>query len=122
MARVSEEFVDRDAEQASLSAVRTGLFVAVSELSVPEAGRAAVEAAFAARLGAVDGWSGFHGLEVWRDTADAGSLVMISYWDTQESFARYMRSEDHRCSHARIPAGELRPRPRRFRRFEVIAQ
>lgn len=101
---------------------RTGQFVAVSELVVPDEGREAVEAAFAQRMGAVDAWPGFRGLEVWRDMADASSLVMISYWDSKECFTRYMQSDDHRCSHARIPGGEMRPRPTRFRRFEVIAQ
>lgn len=101
---------------------RTGQFVAVSELVVPDAGREAVEASFDQRLGAVDAWPGFRGLEVWRDTADASSLVMISYWDSKACFTRYMQSDDHRCSHDRIPSGEMRPRAARFRRFEVIAQ
>jgi heme-degrading monooxygenase HmoA len=97
-------------------------FVAVSELTVPEAGSDSLAAAFATRLGAVDAWPGFHGLQVWADTADRCSLMMISWWDSKESFDNYMRSDDHQRSHSRIPGGELRPRPRRFRRFEVIAR
>jgi heme-degrading monooxygenase HmoA len=102
--------------------VRVGQYVAVSELSVPPAGRDAVEAAFGRRLGAVDTWPGFRGLEVWRDIKDPGSLIMISYWDSQAEFTSYMQSSDHESSHARIPSGDNRPRPVRFRRFEVIAQ
>ena len=97
-------------------------FVAVSELTVPEAGREALDAAFADRLGAVDGWPGFRGLQVWADLSDASSLMMISWWDSKDCFAAYMRSEDHRRSHQRIPGGDNRPRPRRFRRFQVVAQ
>ncbi len=97
-------------------------FVAVSELTVPQEGREAVFAGFADRLGAVDGWPGFRGLQVWADATDPCSLMMISWWDNQDCFAAYMRSEDHRRSHQRIPAGEYRPRPGRFRRYEVIAR
>lgn len=97
-------------------------FVAVSEIHVPEAGRAGLEVAFAERLGEVDHWPGFRGLQVLGDLADPSSLLMISWWDNQECFVNYMRSDDHRRSHDRIPTGEDRPRPRRFRRYEVIAR
>jgi heme-degrading monooxygenase HmoA len=97
-------------------------FVAVSDLVVPEAGREALQAAFNDRLRAVDHWPGFRGLQVWADTADACAMTMVSWWDSQECFAAYMRSADHRQSHQRIPQGENRPSARRFRRFEVIAQ
>ena len=97
-------------------------FVAVSELTVPEAGREALDAAFADRLGAVDRWPGFQGLQVWADVTDPCSLMMISWWDSSECFATYMRSEDHRRSHRRIPRGDDRPRPCQFRRFEVVAR
>jgi heme-degrading monooxygenase HmoA len=97
-------------------------FVAVSELTVPEAGREGLDAAFADRLGAVDRWPGFQGLQVWADITDPCSLMMISWWDSPECFATYMRSEDHRRSHRRIPRGDDRPRPRQFRRFEVVAR
>ncbi len=97
-------------------------FVAVSDLSVPEAGRAALIAAFGQRLGAVDSWPGFQGLQVWTDQSDPTALVMVSWWDSQESFTAYMGSADHRCSHARIPGGPDRARPRTFRRYQVIAR
>ena len=45
-------------------------FVAVSELVVPEAGRDALRAAFLDRLGEVDKWPGFQGLQVLADLAD----------------------------------------------------
>ncbi len=100
----------------------TRQFVAFSELTVPEAGRAAVDDAFAHRLGAVDGWPGFRGLEVWADVSDPCTLVMVSWWDNCACFTAYMHSDDHRESHQRIPEGEQRPRARRFSRYEVIAQ
>ena len=97
-------------------------FVAVSDLIVPEAGRAAVIAGFGDRLGAVERWPGFQGLQVWADPGDPTALVMVSWWDTQEAFAAYMGSGDHRRSHERIPTGDNRPRARGFRRYQVIAQ
>jgi heme oxygenase (mycobilin-producing) len=97
-------------------------FVAVSDLMVPEAGRAAVVAAFGHRLGAVDSWPGFQGLQVWADRSDPTALVMVSWWDSQEAFAAYMGSADHRRSHERIPTGANRPRPKGFRRYQVIAE
>ncbi len=107
---------------APVSEPKPPRFVAVSELTVPEAGRKALDASFGDRLGAVDGWPGFQGLQVWAEVTDPCSLVMISWWDSPECFAAYMRSEDHRRSHRRIPGGDDRPRPRRFRRFEVVAR
>lgn len=105
-----------------IGAVTEYEFVAVSEISVPEAGRERLEAAFADRLGAVDSWPGFGGLQVWADAADPCSLIMVSWWDCEQSFATYMRSADHRGSHRRIPTGEHRPRARGFRRYQVIAR
>ena len=97
-------------------------FVAVSDLAVPEAGRAAVVAAFGHRLGAVENWPGFQGLQVWADPTDPTALVMVSWWETEEAFIAYMGSGDHRRSHKRIPAGVNRSRPRGFRRYRVISQ
>ena len=97
-------------------------FVAVSEIFVPDAGRSALDEAFAHRLGAVDHWPGFRDLEVWADKADPCRLVMVSWWDSQECFASYMRSEEHGRSHERIPTGEHRPRPRGFRRYTIVAR
>ncbi len=109
--------------QSTLKSIAvTDPFVAVSDLTVPVAGRAALVAAFGHRLGAVDAWPGFQSLQVWADPADATALVMVSWWDTEEAFNAYMRSDDHRRSHARIPGGPDRARPRKFRRYKVIAR
>ncbi|MCU1496403.1 MAG: antibiotic biosynthesis monooxygenase [Acidimicrobiales bacterium] len=99
-----------------------GAFVAVSNITVPEAGRAALLDAFGQRLGAVDSWPGFKGLQVWADQSDPAALVMVSWWDTEDNFTTYMRSADHRRSHARIPGGPARARPSQFRRYELIAR
>jgi heme-degrading monooxygenase HmoA len=112
----------RSVPGAPAGGAAVGRFVAFSEIGVPEAGKAALEAAFADRLGAVERSPGFQGLQVWADAKDPCEFVMVSWWDSRECFAAYMTSQAHRSSHQRIPTGANRPRPRRFRRYEVIAQ
>lgn len=97
-----------------------GVFVAFSELSVPPEGRAALQRAFQDRLGAVDQWPGFRGLEVWSAHGDSDRFTMVSWWDDEPSFKAYMASPEHRTSHARIPGGEHRPRPVAFTRYSVV--
>jgi heme-degrading monooxygenase HmoA len=89
---------------------------------VPEARRAAVIAGFGDRLGAVNNWPGFQGLPVWADPSGPTALVMVSWRDTQEAFAAYLGSADHRKSHERLRTGDNRPGARGFRRYQVVAQ
>ncbi len=46
---------------------------------------------------------------------------MLSRWRSREVFVAYMRSEDHRESHDRIPGGHHAPRAAGFDEFDVIA-
>ena len=96
-------------------------YVAVSEIAVPVEGAEALEAAFRDRLGAVDGWPGFLGLEVLRHRRTPGKYLMISRWATKQTFTEYMRSHDHRRSHDRIPDGEHAPRPAGFDDYDRVA-
>lgn len=97
-------------------------FVAFSELEVGEGGRERVEVAFDNRLGAVHDWPGFQHLEFWEHTGRPTSIAMVSWWDSADAFEDYMRSEDHRRSHRRIPSSEDGPRPLKFRRFRVMSR
>jgi heme-degrading monooxygenase HmoA len=97
-------------------------FVAHSEIRVPTRGVADLLAAFRDRLGEVDGWPGFARLEVWQDERDPERFVMVSWWDSHECFSEYMRSQSHRRSHARIPAGPDAPKAASFARFTVVAR
>jgi heme-degrading monooxygenase HmoA len=97
-------------------------FVAVSEIIAPSrAGSSALRLAFEQRLGKVDGREDFGGLEVWQDARGPERFLMVSWWRTKHSMEEYLRSEDHRESHARLPTGELRPRGVRFERFHMVA-
>ena len=96
-------------------------YVAISEIAVPAEGASALEQAFLDRLGAVEAWPGFLGLEVLRHRRKPGCYLMISHWATKQAFTEYMRSDDHRRSHARIPGGELAPRPAGFDDYDRVA-
>lgn len=69
-------------------------YVAVSRIAVPPEGVAALETAFAERLGEVE----------------------------DDAFRADMRSEAHRRSHTRMPGGPARPRPAGLSTFEVVAR
>ena len=96
--------------------------MAISEIAVPEAGEEALERAFRDRLRAVDGWQGFQGLELLKDRRVVGRYLMICRWDTREHFLAYMRSEDHKRSHARVPKGPQAPSPAGFTEYTKVAE
>lgn len=96
-------------------------YVAVSEIAVDAEGVEALRDAFAQRLRAVDAWDGFLGLELLADRRQVGRYLMISRWRSKEVFVQYMRSDDHRESHARIPTGPHAPRAAGFDEFDVVA-
>ena len=96
-------------------------YVALSEIAVDEEGAGPLQAAFEARLGAVDAWDGFLGLELLADRRTPGRYLMLSRWRSKEAFVEYMRSDDHRRSHARIPRGDHAPRAAGFDEFDVVA-
>lgn len=98
------------------------IYVAISEISVSPDGGDALITAFEGRLGAVDSWPGFLGLEVLEDRRHQGRYLMISRWESQEHFRAYMRSADHRRSHARIPEGPDGPKPAGFSDYDQVAR
>jgi heme-degrading monooxygenase HmoA len=80
------------------------MYVSMSRLRVEPDLVDELIAAFRDRLGAVDGFAGFEGLEVWSSDREPGEVLMVSRWRDRGCFTAYMRSADHRTSHARIPA------------------
>jgi heme oxygenase (mycobilin-producing) len=97
-------------------------YVAVSHVRVARAGASALEAAFRARLGEVDAWPGFRGLEVLADQRDAGHYLMVTRWRAKEDFVAYMRSSAHARSHARIPGAPHAPRPAGFEEYRLVTR
>ena len=96
-------------------------FVVASELRVDLCGAAALETAFQHRLREVEQHEGFQRMEVWRDNRSDGDYLMVSWWDDEQAFRSYMRSERHKASHARIPVEPAKARGVGLRRFTVIA-
>lgn len=99
-----------------------GAHIVVSELAIDEVGVASLEAAFRDRLGEVDSYPGHLGLQVWRDNQKLGRYLMVTWWETEDDFRRYMQSESHRCSHARIPSEPARPKAVRVSRFSLVTE
>jgi len=78
----------------------------MSRLRIPVERADALVRAFRARVGLVDQADGFVDLQVWQSDRDAGELIMVSRWRDRAAFTAYMRSAEHKRSHARIP-GDL---------------
>jgi heme-degrading monooxygenase HmoA len=79
------------------------MYVSMSRLRIPVERADALVRAFRARVRLVDDADGFVDLQVWQSDRDAGELIMVSRWRDRAAFTAYMRSEDHRTSHDRIP-------------------
>ena len=78
------------------------MYVSMSRLRVAPQQATELLEAFRNRAGLVDDFEGFIDLEVWQSDRDPGELIMVNRWDTREAFTRYMKSEAHAASHARI--------------------
>lgn len=102
------------------TASRASSFVVTSELAVPIDGVEELETAFRNRLGSVDAWPGFQGMEVWCDGRAEGRYMLVSWWRTPEDCRGYMHSQEHRESHTRVPTGDHAPRAVAVRRFRVV--
>jgi heme-degrading monooxygenase HmoA len=75
----------------------------MSRLRIPVERADDLVRAFRARARLVDSADGFVDLQVWQSDRDAGELIMVSRWRDRAAFTAYMRSEDHKTSHGRIP-------------------
>lgn len=95
-------------------------FVITSEVTIASDDADLLQAAFQDRIRMVEAAAGFQRIEVWRDIARPGVFQMVSWWDGAEDFRRYMQSEEHRCSHARIPGPPHKPRGTGVRRYTVV--
>ena len=80
------------------------MYVSMSRLRIEPELAPGLVAAFRGRMRAVERHDGFLDLQVWQSDRDRGELLMVSRWRDRAAFTAYMRSEDHKASHARIPA------------------
>jgi heme-degrading monooxygenase HmoA len=79
------------------------MYVSMSRLRIEVDRADELVRAFRARARLVDRADGFVDLQVWQSDRDAGELIMVSRWRDRAAFTAYMRSDDHKTSHARIP-------------------
>jgi heme-degrading monooxygenase HmoA len=75
----------------------------MSHLRIPADRAEELIVAFRGRLGLVDDFEGFEGLEVWCSDREPGEVIMVSRWRDRDCFRNYMRSPAHAVSHGRIP-------------------
>lgn len=87
----------------------------------PELGELFV-AALQERSHLVDGFPGFHRLEVLSPARADGDYVLATWWETRDDLRNWLRSHEHAATHARTPA-ELTPylRSAKVEVFEVRA-
>jgi heme oxygenase (mycobilin-producing) len=78
------------------------MYVSMARLRVDPARAPELVAAFRRRARLVDRFPGFVDLQVWHSDRDRGELIMVSRWATRAHFRDYMRSAEHRASHARV--------------------
>ena len=78
------------------------MYVSLSRLRVEAERAPELVAAFRRRAHLVDHADGFVDLQVWQSDRNAGELVMVSRWRDRAAFKAYMKSEEHRISHARV--------------------
>ena len=97
-------------------------FVILSEVGIEDEGAETLERAFQDRLGEVDAFEGFLGLQVWRDRGDPGRFVMVGWWRRREDYVAYMRSAAHDRSHERVPTDPVAPRAVGAGQFDVVAE
>ena len=80
------------------------MYVSMSRLRVAPERTDDLVTAFRGRMHAVDAHDGFVDLQVWCSDREPGEVLMVSRWRGRAAFTAYMRSDDHRRSHDRIPA------------------
>ncbi len=81
------------------------MYVSMSRLEIPPGRAPELIAAFRDRLHLADRADGFIDLQVWQSDRDAGEILMVSRWRDRPAFTAYMRSSEHKASHARIDPG-----------------
>ena len=81
------------------------MYVSMSRLEIPPERAPELVAAFQNRMHLADQADGFFDLQVWQSDRDPGEILMVSRWRDRPAFTAYMKSPEHKASHARIDPG-----------------
>ena len=105
-------------------------FVAINYIDCTEAYRPRFEELFGSRAKAIDTMPGFINMHVLRPAKEGDSYLIVSYWETEEAFKDWTKSEAFIKGHQRgfedlaKAKAEGRPMPMSssFRTYEIIAE
>ena len=76
-------------------------FVAVNYIDCDDGYKERFEVLFKTRAGAIDRLPGFQKMHVLKPQEEAGSYLIVSYWDSEENFKQWTRSPEFLEGHKR---------------------
>lgn len=104
-----------------LSSGLAPVFVSQSEIEIAAESMNDLEAAFRQRMRAVDTYAGFLGIELLRDVRKPGRYLLLTRWESQQDFHRYLKSPSFKQAHKRQHKGVSEPAGGApLRQFEVV--
>lgn len=103
-------------------------FTAINYITCKEHYRERFEELFKNRAGMIDNNKGFRNMHVLRPNKEEDEYLIVSYWDTEEDFVNWTKSESFIKGHARGFAdlkaakerGEEAPMSSTFKTYEII--
>ena len=78
------------------------MYIVVNKIAVPEGHRQEVVEGFKRAIPGMKRFSGFRGLELW--TAEDGSMLGVSRWDSKEAVDEYLQDDLFRKHHGGPPS------------------
>lgn len=97
------------------------MFVALSKFVIANEMTAEVKTAFKERPRLVEDCKGFIRLDVISPCEKPNEIWLVTYWDNEQNYQDWHRSDAHRQSHQNIPKGlKLIPQETELRFFEHI--
>lgn len=105
-------------------------FVAINYIQCNADYRERFEQLFATRAHAIDTMPGFINMHVLRPAKDEDAYLILSYWETEQSFKDWMKSESFTAGHKRgfeemaKAKAEGRPAPMSsdFKIYQIISE
>jgi heme-degrading monooxygenase HmoA len=105
-------------------------FVAINYIRCKQEYRARFEELFGTRAHAIDRMAGFIDMHVLRPQTDDGEYLIVSFWETEETFKAWTQSPEFLEGHKRgfedirtaKERGEDPPMKSDFKTYEVIAR
>lgn len=106
------------------------MFVAINFIHCEEHYRARFEELFATRAHAIDSMPGFRSMNVLKPSAGNEDYLIVSYWDSEESFSAWTGSPEFLAGHKRgfedmrraKAEGQAPPMLSTFRTYSVLAE